>query len=123
MPGLARVGFLGRDGLAGEQLRGAVGLALHVVEPHLRLDELRLATVELGLVPARINDEKHVAPLDELAGLEAHFLDVAGHARADLDVFHRRGAAGELVPLDQFALFDHRDGHGRRRHLLGRGGA
>ena len=51
--------------------------------------------VELGLVPARINHEQHVAFLHQLPGLKTHFLDVTGNARAD---FH--GFTGSVRPVN-----------------------
>ncbi len=73
--------------------------------------------VEIGLVPAGIDDEEDVALLDQLAGLKADFADEAGDARADLDGFDRFGAAGEVVPFDEVFLLDAGDGDGG----LGRG--
>ena len=78
-----------------------------------------LAPVEFRLVPARIDDEEHVALLHQLAGLKSHFLDVAGNARAHLDGFHRFGAAREFIPLHDFLLFNRRHCDGRwRRGVL-----
>ncbi len=73
-------------------------------------------------MPARIDDEQHVAFLHKLAGLEPHFLDVTGDAWADVDCFNWLDAAGEFVPLDDLLLFDGRHGHVGRRGLDLRGG-
>jgi hypothetical protein len=53
-------------------------------------------------MPARVNHKEHIALFHQLARLKPHFLDVTGNTRANLDRFHRLGAAGEFVPLDQF---------------------
>ena len=52
--------------------------------------------------------------LHQLTRLEPDFLDVTGYARAHLDLLHRLGSPGELVPLDDFPLFNRGNSHGGR---------
>ncbi len=119
--GLARFGVLGGNGPVGQQLPGPFGFSLGVLPVDFGLIVLGLAAIELSLVPARIDHEEHRAFLDQLAGLETHFLDVTGDARPHLDHLDGFGATGEFVPFDKFLLFNGRDGHGGWRWLLLRG--
>jgi hypothetical protein len=64
-----------------------------ILQLHARPLGLRLAPIEFRLVPARINYEQYVILLDQLPGLESHFLNVAGDSRA-------------LLPRIQLAPFD-----------------
>ena len=74
--------------LLASRLRGALGLALRVLQPDPGLLIFGLPPVELRLVPARIDHKEHVAFFHQLARLEAHLLDMTGNPRAHLDRFH-----------------------------------
>ncbi len=113
--GLARIGFLDRDGVVGQKLRRARGFASGVLQAHPRLFEFRLSLIERRLVPARIDHEQHVALFHQLTGLKLYLLDEPGNARTNLDRFHRFNAAGELFLIDDFPALDRRDRHCGRR--------
>ncbi|MNP47847.1 hypothetical protein D3C76_1419260 [compost metagenome] len=68
--------------------------------------QLGFQALDLGLEGARVDLEQQVAFLHQAAFIEGHVVDVAGHARTDLDRLGRFQAAGELVPLVE-GLFDH----------------
>ena len=83
-----------------------------------RLLELGLRPLQLGLVRPAVDLEQHLA-LPDLSPLrERHPLDVARHARPDLDLVDRLESAAELVPLG-----DVRAGAPGRRVTAGGGGA
>jgi hypothetical protein len=104
-------------------LFGAIGFAFGVAELDFGALSLGLEAIEFRLMPARIDHEKDIAFFNKLAGLETHFLDVTGYARAYFDGFHRLGATGKFIPFDNFTLLDRRDRNGRRGRLLLLGGA
>ena len=115
------VGFFGRDRFVGQELRGTIGFTLDVVEADFGLLQFGPPTVELGLMPARVDDEQHVTLFDQLSGLETHLLDVTGDSRADFDRIDRLDPPGELLPFHDFFLVHrcHRDRGWRRVVLRG----
>src|SRR5213075_3034978 len=83
--GVARVVVVARDRLGRDQGLGA--RVLRQREPGVAPGalELRLGLRELRLVGARVDREQYVALADLLALAERDAVDVAAHARAELD--------------------------------------
>jgi hypothetical protein len=73
---------------------------------------------DLGLEWARIDLGEKLALADKLAVAEVDGLQIAGHARAHLDLVARDEIAGIFVPVDDLPL--ERVGDGNRRRALRR---
>ncbi len=110
-PGRARVVFLLRDSMLGEETRRSVALGLGEHQLRARLGEPGARLVALRLVGARVDDEQHVALFDFAPLGEVDRGDVTRDARPDLDALHRLEAAGELIELRHLARDDRRDAH------------
>ena len=103
----------------------AVQLDLRLGLDHLRLGfgdsrlghgNLRLGHIDLGLIWRRIDLEQQRVVLDERGRLVADFLQIAGHAGADLHAIDRLDLTGEV------GIFDDRPPHGlsdARRWVFG----
>ena len=77
--------------------------------------------IELSLIPARIDGEKHVAFLYELPGLETDIFQVSGNAGAQLHRFSGVDASGNFLELGDELNLDRRDGDFRCGRLNRRG--
>src|SRR5690606_26712886 len=99
------VGQLRGDGVALAQALAAARLVGGAVLVGTGLLQLGLEALDLGLEGTRVDLEQQVAFLHQAAFGEGDAVDVAGHARADLDGLRRFQATGELVPLVD-RLFD-----------------
>src|SRR5207247_5353243 len=89
-----------------------------VFQANPSLLEFGLPPVKISLMPARVDDEKHLAFLHHLPRLESDCLDVTGNAWTHVNRFHRFGPAGEFVPFDNFLPFSRRDRNRRWRRVL-----
>ena len=99
------------------QVPGSVEVGLSELELRLRLRELAIGAVEIGLVQTRINYEEQITLFHEAARFEVQADQITADPRADLDGFHCVGARDILVPLHDFPLRCRGD-----RHLGWRGG-
>ena len=118
--GRAVVEILAGDGLASRQLLRALQRAAGQRRGAACLRQLGFRPRHLRLVGAAIDLEEDVALADLFAGVEHHALDVARHARANLDRFDRLQAADEFVPVGDRPLLG--GGHRDRRRRWGTGG-
>ena len=108
-----------RDCMLLIQALRALVFAACVRGARLRRGHLRLRALDVGRIGRRVDGEQQIVLLDQRTFAEVHGLHRARRARADLHVFHRFEAAGELVPRGHIAL--HHRGH-RHRHGLRLGG-
>ncbi len=102
------------DGAAREAL-AALQVALREGEIGARLRESRLGLVERRLEGAAIDREQGLALAHHLAVLEVDGVEIAGHARAHLDIVDGDEAPDILVMIGNELLDRLRDGHLRRR--------
>ena len=111
--------LLGDGALAHQRLR-ALQVGLGEGEIGLRLRQIGAHLIERVLERPAVDGEQQIALLDDLAVLEMDLVEIAGHARADLDRVHRDEAPDILVLIDDGALdrLRHRHGGRRRRGLL-----
>ncbi len=107
-----------RDGVVLQQLLGALVVAPGVDQARLRGEDLRVGTVDVGLVRRRVDRQQQVACFDQRALAEMHGLHGASDARPDVDAFDGFQAAREVVPGRHVALYDGGDRHGRRLDCL-----
>ncbi|MNN09783.1 hypothetical protein D3C81_1226810 [compost metagenome] len=114
----AGVGQFGGDRVGGTQTLAPGGLVGGARLVGASLRELRFQALDLGLERARVDLEQQVAFLHDGAFAEGHLVDVAGHARTQIDGFRRFQAAGELVPLIDRLLDDLGHADLRRRGRL-----
>ncbi len=88
-----------RDRVAGDQARVAILVGLGEGDPRLRGGQQRLGAGQLRLEGTRINGEKRVALLDQLAVLEMDRLDDARNLGTNIHPVDGAHAAGKLVPF------------------------
>ncbi len=103
-----------------QQLGGAIELDLGELKLGLGLGELGLGGLEGDLVGARLDDEKEVPFLHDLAIGEIDGFEIAADAGPDLDGLPRLELTGEVAPF--LELLDQGLGHGDRGRRRSGGG-
>ena len=106
------------DGLVAQQLLAARMVGLGEDEVRARQREIGARLVERVLERPLVDGEQEVALLDDLAVVEMHAVEIAGHAGAHLDAIDRNESADIFVVVDDVALHRLRHRHGRRRRRL-----
>ena len=104
--------------LSRSELLAAREVGLGEGEVRARQREIGARLVERVLERPLVDGEQQVALLDDLAVVEMHAFEIAGHAGAHLDAIDRDEAADIFVLVDDVALHRLRHRHGRRRRRL-----
>ena len=107
-------GLLG-DGLFLHQLLAAREIGLGEGQIGFRLRQRGARLRDRVLERPLVDREQQVALLDQLAVLEVHAVEIAGHARAHFDQADRGEAADIFVEIENGALGRLGDRHRRRR--------
>ena len=97
--GFIAIVLFGADRPALGQVLGPVILAFEAGPVGLQLLEIALGAVELGLERPRVDLEKQVTRIDEVAVLEVDLGHVTGNARSDLNREDRLGLALDSLEL------------------------
>ena len=98
-----------------DQLIGTVSLTLRQAGLRFGPRQVCLRLFQRGAIGTVINGEQHLALLHFLAVGVIHLINVAGHARAQLNALHRFNPAVKAIPLAN-RFHHHVSGtHGRRR--------
>ena len=98
----ARLVGVGRNRFARGEAFATLGFGAGEFSARARGPEIGFEPIDRGLIGTLIDRDEQVALLYVATFFEMNFVNVTGHAGADLDRFRRGQAAGEFIPFVDF---------------------